>query len=101
MAASNMINYLINIIFTLLIAYIIKFYLSWYTRENPIPGPVPLPLIGNLHQIGLDMGKGALKLQKKYGDIFEVALGPTNAVFVSKADLVENICSSALKNNAF
>ncbi|RIA89376.1 hypothetical protein C1645_824953, partial [Glomus cerebriforme] len=91
MAVLNIINSilygLIKIIPTFIIIYIIKYYLTWYTRENPIPGPIPLPLIGNLHQIGKDMGKGALKLQQKYGDIFEVSLGSTRAIFISRADL--------------
>ncbi|RIA95465.1 cytochrome P450 [Glomus cerebriforme] len=101
MTILNIIYNLTKIISTLIVVYIIKFYFSWYTRENPIPGPIPLPLIGNLHQIGKDMEKGALKLQKQYGDIFEVLLGSTRAIFISRADLVEKIYSPALKNNAF
>ena len=60
-----------------------------------------MPLIGNLHQIGRDLGKEALKLQKKYGDIVEVALGPTRTIIISRPDLLEKICSPALKNNTF
>ncbi|UZO15597.1 uncharacterized protein OCT59_007014 [Rhizophagus irregularis] len=105
MASLNIIGYLLynlnKIIPTLIIAYIFKYYLSWYTRENPIPGPIPLPLIGNLHQIGKDLGKEAIKLQKKYGDIFEVMLGPSRVIFISRAELMEKICSPALKNNVF
>ncbi|CAI2175334.1 5433_t:CDS:2 [Funneliformis geosporum] len=90
-----------NILFALIVVYIVKYYFSWYTRENPIPGPFPLPLIGNLHQLGLDMGKGALKLQKEYGDMFEIFLGPTRTIFISRAELTEKINNPTLKNNAF
>src|SRR3954468_12662880 len=99
MVSLNIIGYisynLEKIIPTLIIAYIFKFYYSWYTRENPIPGPIPLPLIGNLHQIGRDLGKEAIKLQKKYGDIFEVMFGSTRIIFISRAELMEKICSPA------
>ncbi|CAI2170412.1 7347_t:CDS:2 [Funneliformis geosporum] len=90
-----------NILIAVVVVYIVKYYFSWYTRENPIPGPFPLPLIGNLHQLGLDMGKGALKLQKEYGDMFEIFLGPTRAIFLNRAELTEKINNPTLKNNAF
>ncbi|CAI2163970.1 287_t:CDS:1 [Funneliformis geosporum] len=103
--ALNVGNFILNdwtyILIALVIVYIVKYYFSWYTRENPIPGTFPLPLIGNLHQLGLDMGKGALKLQKEYGDMFEIFLGPTRAIFLSRAELTEKINNPMLKNNAF
>ncbi|RIA99733.1 cytochrome P450, partial [Glomus cerebriforme] len=102
MAISNALYDLMNLILTLIVAYTVKFYYSWYTRENPLPGPIPLPIIGNLHQIGLlDIRKGSLKLQKKYGDIFEVLLGSKRSVFVNRADLLEKVFSPAIKNNTF
>jgi cytochrome P450 len=105
MVSLNIIGYIIynlkKIVFTFIIGYVFKYYYSWYTRENPVPGPIPLPLIGNLHQIGRDLGKEAIKLQKKYGDIFEVMFGSRRIIFIGRADLMEKICSSALKNNAF
>ncbi|CAG8642504.1 13444_t:CDS:1, partial [Funneliformis caledonium] len=91
----------VNVFTALVVVYIVKYYYSWYTRENPIPGPFPLPLIGNLHQLGLDMGKGAVKLQKEFGDMFEIYLGPTRAIFLSRAELTEKIYNPTLKNNEF
>ncbi|CAJ0637414.1 7382_t:CDS:10 [Entrophospora sp. SA101] len=43
------------------------------TRQSPLPGPFPLPFIGNV--LERDLGKLAKRCQKKYGDMFELYIG--------------------------
>lgn len=54
------------------------------TRSRLPPGPTPLPLIGNLHQLGLEEIEPKLqKLHDKYGPIVTVYQGPDRHVFVA------------------
>ncbi|CAG8821474.1 8971_t:CDS:1, partial [Cetraspora pellucida] len=42
-------------IFALIFAtYVFNFYYKYLTRPNPLHGPFPLPLIGNLHNMIYD-----------------------------------------------
>ncbi|KAG9455491.1 hypothetical protein H6P81_008395 [Aristolochia fimbriata] len=53
-------------------------------RRRLPPGPLPLPLIGNLHQIGLEEMEPKLqKLHDKYGPIITVYQGTERHVFVA------------------
>ncbi|KAG9289553.1 hypothetical protein G9A89_002326 [Geosiphon pyriformis] len=69
-------------------------------KKNPLPGPLPLPIIGNLHQMG-DPGKLGKKLYAKYGDIFEVYMGSERQIWVSKKDIVDKILAPSAKTNFF
>ena len=39
---------------TLIIVYTTYFYYKYFTRENPLPGPLPLPIVGNIIDRGFD-----------------------------------------------
>ncbi|RHZ86544.1 hypothetical protein Glove_50g110 [Diversispora epigaea] len=82
------------VIGALIISYIIYFYISYFTRSNPLPGPLPLPIVGNLLVYSGDAGKLAQELRKKYGDIYEIYLGSTRTVWLNRADMVDEIMLS-------
>ncbi|CAH1799703.1 unnamed protein product [Owenia fusiformis] len=50
----------------------------WSTKDNKyghLPGPLRLPLLGNLLQIGLQPHKSFTQLRKKFGDVYRVYIG--------------------------
>ncbi|KAG9295075.1 hypothetical protein G9A89_017869 [Geosiphon pyriformis] len=83
------------------VTYIIRFYYKYFTRQSPLPGPLPLPLIGNLHQMGSDPAKFAQRLQAKYGDIWEVYMGSERNIYLGRADLIEKMMKPSAKFNFF
>ena len=51
-------------------------------RHYP-PGPFPLPIIGNLHMIGLRFHEICYNLSKTYGSVFSFSLGMERIVIVN------------------
>lgn len=45
------------------------------------PGPLPLPILGNLHQLGIMAHENLQQLSKKYGDVMRILVG-TDVVYV-------------------
>ncbi|MED6206376.1 hypothetical protein PIB30_026081 [Stylosanthes scabra] len=62
--------------------------------NNLPPSPPKLPLIGNLHQLGTLPHQSLKALSNKYGPLFLLQLGQTQALVVSSAELVEEIAKS-------
>ncbi len=59
---------------------------------DDLPGPKPLPLIGNLHQ--LDSTKAHLILEEwaaRYGSIYQFWMGPTRVVATTDPALIEDV----------
>ncbi|KAL6005631.1 hypothetical protein ACLOJK_006201 [Asimina triloba] len=57
-------------------------------RKKLPPGPMPLPVVGNLHQVGLgEMEPQLKKLHGKYGPIITIYLGPERHVFIAGHDI--------------
>lgn len=53
------------------------------------PGPLPLPVIGNLHMMGKLPHRSLLELARKYGPIMSLHLGSVPAVVASSAKAAE------------
>nr|AMZ03397.1 cytochrome P450 CYP71AT85 [Plectranthus barbatus] len=62
-------------------------------KTNVPPGPTPLPLIGNLHQLATagELHVYLWKLSKKYGPIIHMKLGSTPLIVVSTARLAKEV----------
>ncbi len=61
-------------------------YHRQYSTGLP-PGPMPLPVIGNLHLLGTSPHVAMKKISRKYGDIFRIYFGPQLAIVVTQIDI--------------
>ncbi|CAG8532686.1 5727_t:CDS:2 [Ambispora leptoticha] len=82
--------------------YITRFYYRYFTRPDKCPGPIPLPLVGNLFQLQR-IEKIHHKLHQRYGDIFEMYMGSERYVFFNRGggDLFDKIASNSTKSKYF
>ncbi|CAG8701172.1 11982_t:CDS:2 [Funneliformis caledonium] len=92
---------LIVIIQLLIITYVARFYYKYFTRQSPLPGPFPLPLVGNLFQFGLNPAKYAMDHQHDYDSMFEIWIGSNRFIFLSHRSLIEKVYASNVDNNHF
>jgi hypothetical protein len=89
-------------IFSLLIIFVIlyvtQFYYKYFTRPNPLPGPFPIPILGNAQNFGHEYNNWLMMLHKKYGDIFEITLGSQRFIMLCRPDLIENMILTSTKS---
>ncbi|CAG8487306.1 16174_t:CDS:2, partial [Cetraspora pellucida] len=93
---------LINWLTTFLIIalfYTAKYYFSYFTRNNPLPGPLPIPIIGNAYVFRGDLAELFLKLQAKYGPIFEIYFGSKRTIWLGDAKLIKKLNDPSSKSN--
>ena len=94
-------SHLPHILLTVILLYVTNFYVSYVYRENPLPGPIPLPIIGNLYHMS-DMYKFLVAMHKQHGDAFEFYVGNKRIVMLNRADLAENnVLRQSIKSNYF
>jgi len=95
-------NNFFTIISLTIVTYVIQFYINYFNRKSKLPGPLPVPILGNLHQIGNDFPLAAESFRQKYGDLYEFYMGSTRHVVISRADLAEKVWGPlSIKNTKF
>ncbi|XP_027346738.1 cytochrome P450 71A22-like isoform X2 [Abrus precatorius] len=70
---------------------IIKRYSNASTTKNSPPSPPTLPLIGNLHQLGLLPHRTLHSLAQKYGPLMLLHFGKVPALVVSSAEAAREV----------
>ncbi|XP_029456171.1 cytochrome P450 2G1-like [Rhinatrema bivittatum] len=75
----------------ILTALVLLLFLSSWKRKNLPPGPVPWPLIGNLHQLDKSAPyKTFMELGEKYGEVFTIFFGPLPVVVLYGYDTLKD-----------
>ena len=77
------------IIFTLLVIYAVGHVVLHYAKTKFFglpPGPIPLPIIGNIHLLGTSPHSALKHLSKKYGDVYRIYFGSEMAIVVTHID---------------
>ncbi|MCL7043096.1 hypothetical protein MKW94_000867 [Papaver nudicaule] len=68
---------------------------SWLSTKssttNLLPGPVPLPVIGNLFQLGKKPHESLTQLAKVYGPLMSLKLGSVTTVVISSPEMAREI----------
>ncbi|XP_068106776.1 cytochrome P450 2B4-like [Hyperolius riggenbachi] len=87
---SEDVTLLLTLIFCGLLCFL-SFKLFWRNGKLP-PGPTPLPVIGNILQLGGgNMTTSLLKLREKYGDVFTVYMGSRPIVVVTGYKAIKEV----------
>lgn len=68
--------------------------LKYYRRDIPeglqqLPGPSPLPIIGNLLELGSKPYLSLTEMSKRYGDVFQIQIGMRPVVVLSGYETVK------------
>jgi hypothetical protein len=90
------INDFLLLLSTTLMTYVAYYYYKYYTRINPLPGPFPFPIIGNLPQIIWKFKGDSMMFNeycyKKYGSIHEI-YAVTRTIILCRSEYLENFLS--------
>lgn len=81
------------LVLSIALAIILIFYILTRAKTTLPPGPRPLPLIGNLHQLGMaaDPHIYLHQLSKKYGPIIHMKLGSIPVLVIYSAKLAKQV----------
>ena len=84
--------------FITLVIYTVIVYVEHLVQlKNYPPGPFPVPILGNVHQMDMHHPQESLqKFGKIYGDVFSVSFGMSRVVVVNK---IEPIKEALLKKS--
>ncbi|KAL8111102.1 cytochrome P450 76T24-like [Apium graveolens] len=77
--------------FSLFFLISVQYLLGLYARTKLPPGPIGLPFLGNLLQIGPKPHKSLAKLAKQYGPLISIRLGCDTSVVVSSSEMAREI----------
>ncbi|GBC01274.1 hypothetical protein RclHR1_04120004 [Rhizophagus clarus] len=94
-------NYLLLLCSTTLTIFIAQYYYKYFTRDNPLPGPLPFPFVGNLLQLywWFEGNKPFSEYNhKKYGDIYEIYLN-RRIIILCRTEYIEKLLTPTTKNS--
>ncbi|TYH52882.1 hypothetical protein ES332_D09G058900v1 [Gossypium tomentosum] len=79
------------IVLAIFCPFYILFYISKHGKGKgkTFPGPRPLPIIGNLHMLGVLPHRSLYHLAKKHGPIMSIMLGSVRTIVVSSPQAAE------------
>ncbi|XP_053328577.1 cytochrome P450 2A5-like [Spea bombifrons] len=83
---------LLTLLLGLLVSAVLCFYTwsSMYRPQNLPPGPIPLPVLGNLLQLKTGQMVDSLQqMHQKYGDVYTLYLGPRRVVVLCGYEAVK------------
>ena len=83
-----------NVFVTLLFGLLLAMALKKRRRHRIPPGPISLPIIGNLLQLGKEAHLGIHEMSKRHGDIFRLYLGQQLVIVISGKKLSTEILLS-------
>jgi len=88
-----------TLLLTLIFAVVIYIFFNNQRKKSqipngctPLPGPTPLPIIGNLHQIHkVPIQDFIDKFSKEYGPIFQVQYGAETWVILNDYEIIKDL----------
>ncbi|KAN0031287.1 hypothetical protein ACTA71_010376 [Dictyostelium dimigraforme] len=89
-----------NILLFLFLFYIFYSGFKKYRKihKNELLGPFPIPILGNLHQLGKEPHNTLTDMHRVYGDIFRLHFGDVYTVVVSDPILIREMYSENHEN---
>ena len=69
-----------------LVLHVSFHYIQQFYKNMP-PGPMPIPIIGNLHLLGKSPHVSMKEISRNYGDIYRIYFGSELAIVVTQIDL--------------
>nr|UTU07509.1 cytochrome P450 71BQ17 [Ailanthus altissimus] len=82
----------VSLSFLLFFLMLVRYWKNSKGQGKPPPGPRPLPILGNLHQLADGLPHHAVtKLCRKYGPVLKLKLGQLDVVVISSPEVAKEV----------